>query len=66
MWDTDVIFHNIMEAVGTGGIGIIGIDGLGGAGKSTISEKICQKLEENNYHTILLHIDDFIHVRKVR
>lgn len=66
MWDTDVIFHNIMEAIGTGGIGIIGIDGLGGAGKSTISEKICQKLEENNYHTILLHIDDFIHVRKVR
>ena len=36
MWDTDVIFRNIMEAIGTGGIGIIGIDGLGGAGKSTI------------------------------
>ena len=28
----------------------IGIDGLGGAGKSTISEKICQNFEDKNYH----------------
>lgn len=45
---------------------IVGIDGLGGAGKSTISEKICSEIKNNNVHTILLHIDDFINVRKVR
>lgn len=45
---------------------VVGIDGLGGAGKSTISEKICKKLENYHLHVILLHIDDFINTRKIR
>lgn len=43
----------------------IGIDGLGGAGKSTISEKIVNYLN-NNYNVTLLHIDDFINPKSVR
>ncbi len=66
MIDTKKIFSSALEAINKNGIVIIGIDGLGGAGKSTICKKICQDFEENNYHTILLHIDDFIHVRDVR
>ena len=45
---------------------IVGIDGLGGAGKSTVSEKLCREIRAHDLHTILLHIDDFIHVRNVR
>ncbi|MCM1500541.1 MAG: uridine kinase [Clostridium sp.] len=45
---------------------VLGIDGLGGAGKSSISEKICTEFEKSGRHTVLLHIDDFIHVREVR
>lgn len=45
---------------------VIGIDGLGGAGKSTISEEIQAELERNGLHTVLLHIDDFIHVKAIR
>lgn len=45
---------------------IIGIDGLGGAGKSTISSKICDILNQKGYNTIVLHIDDFIHPKSVR
>lgn len=60
------IYQDIISAVHTKNIPIIGIDGLGGAGKSTISEKLCQKFENNKYHTLLLRIDDFIHMRKVR
>lgn len=60
------IYDGVINLVTTKDIPIIGIDGLGGAGKSTISEKLCQKFEDNQYHTILLHIDDFIHVREVR
>lgn len=66
MLDTDIIFNSVMKTFDTNSIGIIGIDGLGGAGKSTISEKICQNFKDNNCHTILLHIDDFINVREVR
>jgi uridine kinase len=66
MFDTKEIFNSVLKAINENRIGIIGIDGLGGAGKSTICEKVCQDFEENNYHTILLHIDDFIHVRDVR
>lgn len=62
----ETLYENIINRVDVNNISIIGIDGPGGAGKSTISEKICQKLEDNNYHPILLHIDDFIHVREVR
>lgn len=47
-------------------ISIIGIDGLGGAGKSTISEMVCSELRSNGIHTILLHMDDFIHTRQIR
>ncbi|MGN1412593.1 MAG: hypothetical protein ACI4WH_08840 [Oscillospiraceae bacterium] len=45
---------------------IIGIDGLGGAGKSTISSKICDILNQKGYNTIVLHIDDFIHPKSIR
>lgn len=57
---------NIINEIATNSIRVIGIDGLGGAGKSTISEILCKKFEYNNYHVILLHIDDFIHVRDTR
>lgn len=66
MIEIETLYENIINRVDTKNISIIGIDGLGGAGKSTISENLCQKLEDNNYHPILLHIDDFIHVREVR
>lgn len=66
MSEIETIYNNVINAVDKNNISIIGIDGLGGAGKSTISETLCQKFEENHYHTILLHIDDFIHVRNVR
>lgn len=66
MWDMKNIFHNIMKQIDTNNITVIGIDGLGGAGKSTISETLCKKFQDNHYHIILLHIDDFIHVREVR
>lgn len=66
MLETEIIFSNIMNAINSNHIWIIGIDGLGGAGKSTISETLCKKLEDNDYHIILLHIDDFINVREVR
>lgn len=60
------ICNSIMQLSSKTGIVIIGIDGLGGAGKSTISEKICNEIQNSNIHTILLHIDDFINVREVR
>ncbi|MBB4826106.1 uridine kinase [Sporosarcina luteola] len=41
---------------------VIGIDGLGGAGKTTIAEKIQREV----VGSVLLHIDDFIHPRRVR
>lgn len=62
----ETIYNHIINAVDTNNILILGIDGLGGAGKSTISEKICRKFEDNNYHILLLHIDDFINVREIR
>lgn len=65
MSEIETIYNNILRAVHPD-ISIIGIDGLGGAGKSTISETLCQKFEESHYHTILLHIDDFIHKRDIR
>lgn len=45
---------------------VIGIDGLGGAGKSTISEELYRMLKNDKYNATLLHIDDFIHCRKIR
>lgn len=56
----------ILEASENKDITVVGIDGLGGAGKSTISETLCNELEDNDINTILLHIDDFIHLRAVR
>lgn len=44
---------------------VVGIDGLGGAGKSTLSEKLCQLLRRD-HAVALFHIDDFIHPRAVR
>jgi uridine kinase len=66
MLDTREFYNDIEKVITANGIRIIGIDGLGGAGKSTISEEICQYLKDKGYHTILLHIDDFIHVREIR
>lgn len=60
------IFKSILRIMDNKEIAVLGIDGLGGAGKSTVSEKICDELENNAVHTILLHIDDFIHTREIR
>ena len=65
-WNMENIFHKVMKQIDTNNISVVGIDGLGGAGKSTISEMFCKKFEDNNCHILLLHIDDFIHVREVR
>ena len=66
MIDEKEICSSILKLSADAEIVIIGIDGLGGAGKSTVSEKICREIKNNNVHTILLHIDDFIHKRKIR
>lgn len=66
MLEMEILFKNIINTISADTIGVIGIDGLGGAGKSTISETLCQKFEDNNYNVMLLHIDDFINVREVR
>lgn len=58
--------NNIINKIAANNIRVIGIDGLGGAGKSTISEILCKELEDNNYHVILLHVDDFIYERDIR
>ena len=60
------IIKRIKELAESGRLSVIGIDGLGGAGKSTLSEKLAEKLNAEGYQTILLHIDDFIHERAVR
>ena len=66
MSEISVICDNIIEVIKKINIAVIGIDGLGGAGKSKISEQICEYFNENQYHTVLLHIDDFINIKKVR
>jgi len=45
---------------------VVGIDGLGGSGKSTIVNSLKQLLQNNNYKTVVLHIDDFINKRDIR
>lgn len=45
---------------------IVGIDGLGGAGKSTIVDSLKLQLKNENYHSYVLHIDDFIHPKHIR
>ena len=60
------VLNSIVPIAESRSISVIGVDGLGGAGKSTISEALCSELERNGIHTILLHIDDFIHTKKIR
>lgn len=60
------VLDSIIRIVESDKITVIGIDGLGGAGKSTVSEELCSGLGTAGIHTILLHIDDFIHTRQIR
>lgn len=45
---------------------IIGIDGLGGAGKTTYARSLKARLEMRDMHVVLLHMDDFIHPKRIR
>ncbi|CDM69932.1 uridine kinase family protein [Clostridium bornimense] len=45
---------------------IIGIDGLGGAGKTTLVNSLKLQLQNENYSSYVLHIDDFIHRKRIR
>ncbi len=45
---------------------IIGVDGLGGAGKSTHVNSLKLQLQDENYYSYVLHIDDFIHPKHIR
>src|SRR5699024_12348925 len=45
---------------------IIGIDGLGGAGKTTYARSLKARLEMRDMHVVLLHMDDFIHTKRIR
>ncbi|WP_017415879.1 P-loop NTPase fold protein [Clostridium tunisiense] len=45
---------------------VIGIDGLGGAGKSTLVNSLKLQLQSENYYSYVLHIDDFIHPKRIR
>lgn len=45
---------------------ILGIDGLGGSGKTTYAKSIENSLIHEGIQAEILHIDDFIHPRKIR
>lgn len=45
---------------------IIGVDGLGGAGKTTLVNSLKLQLQNENYYSYVLHIDDFIHPKRIR
>lgn len=45
---------------------VVGVDGLGGAGKSTIVDSLKLQLQNENYNSEILHIDDFIHLQHIR
>ena len=66
MYDITGIVTAITELYEKKRMPVIGIDGLGGAGKSTVSDRICEELREKGIHTVLLHIDDLIHTREIR
>lgn len=45
---------------------VIGVDGLGGAGKSTLVNSLKLQLQNENYYSYVLHIDDFIYPKHIR
>lgn len=45
---------------------IVGVDGLGGAGKSTLANSLKLQLQNENYNSYVLHIDDFIYPKHNR
>lgn len=45
---------------------IVGVDGLGGAGKSTLVNSLKLQLQNENYNSYVLHIDDFIYPKHIR
>lgn len=45
---------------------IIGVDSLGGAGKTTLVNSLKLQLQNENYYSYVLHIDDFIHPKRIR
>ncbi|MFD2132884.1 uridine kinase [Pseudogracilibacillus auburnensis] len=45
---------------------LIGIDGLGGAAKTSYSQELKKNLEAEGFSTVLLHMDDFIHPKRIR
>ncbi len=54
------LLHRIMTKWDKEKTFTIGIDGLGGAGKTTIVNSLKLQLQNKNYNSIILHIDDFI------
>ena len=66
MLKRNVPMDSIASIAESKSVSIIGIDGLGGAEKSTISEMVRSELRKKGIHTILLHMDDFIHTRQIR
>ena len=66
MTQENEICSRVLQMLKERNVAVLGIDGLGGAGKSTISEQLRAQLEGSGIHVILLHIDDFIHPKRIR
>lgn len=45
---------------------VVGIDGLGGSGKTTFATSLANYFREKGVETIVFHIDDFIHPKRIR
>lgn len=45
---------------------VIGVDGLGGAGKTTLVDSLKLQLQNENYYSYTLHINDFIYPKSIR